>query len=138
MKFTPNTFISQPRYKDIRTFLLGTSILKINNLGMNVFESAVVPTLIFIGSKSEPFEQFIYIDSSKNSKFDSLIDKDETSLIKRQDIESSKDISFLNFKSTHKLTFDDVFEIKSESDLVLLKQSLAAAKAFELKKQQNL
>jgi adenine-specific DNA-methyltransferase len=109
---TPNTFISQPRYKDIRTFLLGTSILKINNLGMNVFESAVVPTLIFIGSKSEPFEQFIYIDSSKNSKFDSLIDKDETSLIKRQDIESSKDISFLNFKSTHKLTFDDVFEIK--------------------------
>jgi len=109
---TPNTFISQPRYKDIRSFLLKTRILKINNLGMNVFESAVVPTLIFIGSKSKQFDQFIYIDSSKNSKFNLLLENSQTSYINRIDIESSGDLSFLNFKSEHNLSFNDIFEIK--------------------------
>jgi adenine-specific DNA-methyltransferase len=109
---TPNTFISQPRYVDLRTFLLNTSVIKINNLGMNVFESAVVPTAIFFGCKSSAFEEFVFIDSSLNSTFGSLNDNSSQHFLKRSEIESSKDLSFLNFKNKHDFSFDDVFEIK--------------------------
>jgi adenine-specific DNA-methyltransferase len=109
---TPNTFISQPRYVDLRTFLLNTSVLKINNLGMNVFESAVVPTAIFFGCNSSAFEEFVFIDSSLNSTFGSLNDNSSQHFLKRSEIESSKDLSFLNFKNKHDFSFDDVFEIK--------------------------
>lgn len=109
---TPNTFVSQPRYVDLRTYLLNTTVLKINNLGMNVFESAVVPTAIFFGSKTSAFQEFVFIDSSQNSTFGSLNDNGSHYILKRSDIESSKDLSFLNFKNKHALSFDDVFEIK--------------------------
>lgn len=49
---TPNTYISQPRYKDIRSVLIDKCFLKIVNLGENVFE-AIVPTSITIMQNSE-------------------------------------------------------------------------------------
>jgi len=42
---TPNTYLSQPRYKDLRTVLLKTNLINIVNLGFNMF-TATVPTAI--------------------------------------------------------------------------------------------
>ena len=43
---TPNTYLRQPRYKDLRSLLLKTTLIKILNLGENVFEEAVVPVAV--------------------------------------------------------------------------------------------
>jgi hypothetical protein len=109
---TPNTFVSQPRYADLRLYLTSTAILKINNLGMNVFKSAVVPTCIFFGSKAKSFESFTFIDSSNNSKFQSIITSENSSIVNIINVLSTKDLSFLNTENKYEKTFDDVFVIK--------------------------
>ncbi len=45
---SPNTFLRQPRYKDLRNVLLSKSILQILNLGEDIFEEAVVTVAISI------------------------------------------------------------------------------------------
>lgn len=43
---TPNTFLRQPRYGDLRRVLLKSSIMQIVDLGENIFIDAVVPVAI--------------------------------------------------------------------------------------------
>ena len=43
---TPNTFLRQPRYGDLRRVLLKSSIMQIVDLGENIFVDAVVPVAI--------------------------------------------------------------------------------------------
>ena len=43
---TPNTFLRQPRYGDLRRLLLEKSILQLVDLGEDIFEEAEVPTVI--------------------------------------------------------------------------------------------
>lgn len=43
---TPNTFLRQPRYGDLRRILLDSNILQILDLGENIFMDAVVPVAI--------------------------------------------------------------------------------------------
>lgn len=43
---TPNTFLRQPRYGDLRKVFLKSSIIKIVDLGENIFNEAVVPVAI--------------------------------------------------------------------------------------------
>ena len=74
---TPNTYISQPRYKDIRSVLIDKCFLKIVNLGENVFE-AIVPTSITIMQNSEA-NDFQYIDCTKDASFGGL-DKMEATI----------------------------------------------------------
>ena len=47
---TPNTFIRQPRYGDVRRLMLENSIWKIVDLGEDIFK-AVVPVAIFLSQK---------------------------------------------------------------------------------------
>jgi len=47
----PNTCLLQPRYKDIRLFLKGYTIIKIANLGEKVFEGVDAPSCIIIVQK---------------------------------------------------------------------------------------
>jgi len=49
---TPNTFIRQPRYEDVRQLLAKTTPLVFLNLGEDVFENCVVPVAISIGVKA--------------------------------------------------------------------------------------
>jgi len=49
---TPNTFIRQPRYEDVRKLLAKTTPLVLLNLGEDVFENCVVPVAISIGVKA--------------------------------------------------------------------------------------
>jgi hypothetical protein len=49
---TPNTLLLQPRYGDLRRYLLKFSLIEIVNLGEGVFEDATVPTVIIILNKN--------------------------------------------------------------------------------------
>ena len=63
---TPNTFLRQPRYKDLRGLLLNATLLKILNLGENVFEEAVVPVAITL-LKNKNEDMFVdYVDLTKS------------------------------------------------------------------------
>jgi len=73
---TPNTFFLQPRFGDLRKYLLEYNILSLINLGEDVFE-AVVPTAISIvkGSKASAKNQIKFADISDASKYSGSIDK---------------------------------------------------------------
>ena len=108
---TPNTYISQPRYKDIRSVLIDKRFLKIVNLGENVFE-AVVPTCITIMQNLDSAD-FEYYDCTKESSFRGLniLDKNVISI---QNIKSNKDLdlmSNINLKEGI-VNFEDVMNIK--------------------------
>lgn len=49
---TPNTFLRQPRYGDLRRVLLECCIIQIIDLGENIFEDAVVPVAICISKQA--------------------------------------------------------------------------------------
>src|ERR1017187_8852339 len=66
---TPNTFLAQPRYKDIRSVLLQCEIAKIVNLGEEVFENVIVPTCLSFVTRSLPSDAYQFADLSKESKF---------------------------------------------------------------------
>ncbi|MBR3830179.1 MAG: N-6 DNA methylase [Muribaculaceae bacterium] len=108
---TPNTYISQPRYKDIRSVLIDKCFLKIVNLGENVFE-AIVPTSITIMQNSEA-NDFQYIDCTKDASFGGL-DKMEATIVNIKNISSNKDmdlISSINLRDGI-VRFDDVLFIR--------------------------
>lgn len=58
---TPNTYLSQPRYKDIRSFLLKTNLINIVNLGFNMF-TATVPTAIILLTQKEKDGNRVFIN----------------------------------------------------------------------------
>jgi len=66
---TPNTFLAQPRYKDIRKVLLHYQIAEIVNLGEEVFENVVVPTCISFIRRDKPAVAYRLADLSEASKF---------------------------------------------------------------------
>ena len=108
---TPNTYISQPRYKDIRQLLIEKCFLKIVNLGENVFE-AIVPTSITIMQNSDA-NDFEYIDCTKDASFSGL-NKMETTTVTIKNIKSNQDldlISNINLKEGL-VCFDDVLFIR--------------------------
>lgn len=65
----PNTVLLQPRYEDLRKFLLKKSILQILNLWDGVFEDVVAPTCIIIVSNSSSSQWLKFFEMSKNWKF---------------------------------------------------------------------
>ena len=64
---TPNTFLAQPRYKDIRSVLLQSKIVKIVNLGEQVFENVIVPTCLSFITRSLPSNAYQFADLSWES-----------------------------------------------------------------------
>ena len=72
---TPNTYLLQPRYKDLRKFLLQYNLDIIINLGENVFDNAVVSTAIILLEKKQESSKIKIADLSANSKFLGSLDK---------------------------------------------------------------
>ncbi len=62
---TPNTFLRQPRYGDLRRLILKNKIFQILDLGENVFD-AVVPVAILIAQKKSG-DTLLYVDLTKMS-----------------------------------------------------------------------
>lgn len=94
---TPNTFLRQPRYKDLRKVLLNYKIGQILDLGENIFEEAVVTVAVSL----------IYC----NNKKDKVAFADLTKVITKEN--ASKILSSFNFnlieQEKWKLTPSNIF-----------------------------
>lgn len=91
---TPNTYLTQPRYKDLRQYLLKFRILKIVNLGENVFEEAVVPVCISILKNCEHSDAYLFSDVSVNGKYIG-IEKIKENPVSLERVLSTKDFCLL-------------------------------------------
>ena len=65
----PNTILRQRRLKDVRSFLLGKTIMTLVDLGEDVFKGVVAPSCIFVAANHKPDDtrQTITINLSKLS-----------------------------------------------------------------------
>lgn len=85
---TPNTYLRQPRYGDLRRVLLSNCIMQIVDLGEGIFKEAVVPVVITIVNRKQQllnvkFADLVKIINSENAYL--LLTPIEFKLIK-QDI----------------------------------------------------
>ena len=102
---TPNTFLLQPRYKDLRQFFLELKIVSILNLGENVFDEVTVPTAIILIKNENLFANLRFADISKGSKYTG----DISSI---QFIEVSQSI----YNETQSNIFTDSIRLKAENE----------------------
>ena len=111
---TPNTFLAQPRYKDIRTVLITYRIQKIVNLGEEVFEGAVVPTCLSFIVRATPTDSYLFSDLSKDSKFGGNLNAIQFRTALFGKIKATQDFSLYLGKTLreNEVLFDDAIEIK--------------------------
>jgi hypothetical protein len=67
---TPNTYLRQPRYGDLRRVLLAKRIMLIVDLGEGIFREAVVPVVITIVNRQEQFSNVKFADLVKTINSD--------------------------------------------------------------------
>jgi hypothetical protein len=111
---TPNTFISQPKYKDLRKLLLGYNIGLILNLGEEVFEQVVVPVCVSIIKRSAPDQSYWFCDLSKNSKFSGNLSSADFQSVPTSEIKNRADLSLFaseSLKENH-ISLDDALVFK--------------------------
>ncbi|MBI4745946.1 MAG: N-6 DNA methylase [Deltaproteobacteria bacterium] len=113
---TPNTFLSQPRYKDLRKFLLKFEIRKIVNLGESVFEEVVVPVCLSFIKRYAPAATFKFADVSEKNKFTGNLNliNSHFSDVPIAQVQSFKDLSlyFVKQLGKNQVYFDEALEIK--------------------------
>jgi hypothetical protein len=111
---TPNTFLAQPRYKDIRKILLKCRILKIVNLGEEVFENVVVPTCLSFIARSEPAPSYLFADLREKSKFSGELNQITFRDASLDTVYASGDLSLYPSKllGKNQVTFANALEIK--------------------------
>lgn len=107
---TPNTFLSQPRYKDIRSFIINYNVERIVNLGMGVFENAVVPVCISIIQNAPNDGSYNYYDATNLTRFH--FESIGYSTVSMAEIQKFEDLNFMPSDKTDTLFFDDVFDIR--------------------------
>ena len=106
---TPNTYLSQPRYKDIRSILINYKIERVVNLGMGVFENAVVPVCISLIKNTTTDGIVNYVDASKSNNW---IVNGVVEIVTTDEVKKQSDLNFLPSSSTSALVFNDVFDIR--------------------------
>lgn len=109
---TPNTFLRQPRYGDLRKLLLHLTILKILDLGENIFEDAVVPVAITLLLKNcIESNEVKFVDLRKNIREENniLLLNDIDFMIIRQD----------NWLQTYNNSFIENIRINQQNEDIL-------------------
>ena len=106
---TPNTYLSQPRYKDIRSILVDYKIERVVNLGMGVFENAVVPVCISLIKNTTTDGIIKYMDASKSNNW---LVNGVVEIVKTDEVKKQSDLNFLPSTSIGTLLFNDVFDIR--------------------------
>ena len=107
---TPNTFLLQPRYSDLRAFLLEYSIQTLLNLGEDVFQ-AVVPTAITLVSANRTgasSNNVLFANISDSSKYPGSVNKISFKMIKQK-----------LFLDTPNRIFTDNIRVKHDDEEVL-------------------
>ncbi len=113
---SPNTFMGQPRYKDLRGYLLNYQVISLINLGEKVFD-AIVPVCIIQMKKIENKSgtKFFFADLCIKGNFSGKLKDLLGSMIDIDAINNRSDRSFLAnlfLDVKTKLTMNDVFVIK--------------------------
>lgn len=114
---TPNTYLSQPRYKDLRKLILTTKIFRIVNLGFNMF-TATVPTAIIVLKNSKAKGQSLVINdiSDLGSIEEKVANINNGVLIEQAVVEEEKTNNFLYVLSSNStignLVLDDILVFK--------------------------
>ena len=111
---SPNTFLAQPRYKDLRSYILNFNILRIINLGEKVFEEATVSTSISVIQKKDSSKNYLFSDCSIYGKYRGNIDDLFFNNVSLAKVYESSDLSLLQ-KSESKdgvLPLDQIFILK--------------------------
>ncbi len=93
---TPNTFMLQPRYEDLRSFMLQYNIQTLLNLGEEVFKEVVVPTAIIIIKKENKSEILEFADISVGSKYNGKINDVKFHQMSQNDFEINYGKLFAN------------------------------------------
>lgn len=111
---TSNTFLTQPRYKDLRDYLLNYQICRILNLGEEVFEVGIVPVCITLIKNQKFDESYFFADVSLRSKFSGSLNRVDFITVAKDDVLTFDDHSLL---VAHQLKegevyFKEVLEIK--------------------------
>lgn len=100
---SPNTYLRQPRYGDLRRLLLGRSILQIIDLGERIFTDAVVPVAISLVRAPEESSNTEFVDLrgsvTKDNALNILSDIEFTSVNQRY-WQTTPNNSFINETST--------------------------------------
>lgn len=112
---TPNTYLLQPRYKDLRKFLLQYGLDIIINLGENVFDNAVVSTAIILLEKKKENSKIKIADLSANSKFLGSLDKIVFSEIVQatfDDTENNVFVMNIREKTENEYSLGEIMELK--------------------------
>ncbi len=111
---TPNTYLSQPRYKDLRKFMLQFNIWRIINLGEEVFEECVVPVCLTFLRNTVPEPSYLFADVSEKSKFTGNLGESRFFNIPLERVHSFKDLSlyFADELRSDQVYFDTALEIK--------------------------
>jgi type I restriction-modification system DNA methylase subunit len=111
---TPNTFLRQPRYGDLRRLLLDYGILQLIDLGENVFETVVVPTAITVISKKKT-ENVHFADLTKEKKLQPAMQTIDFDIIKQESyLQSANNIFVRNvrLKRENEFLLDEILEMK--------------------------
>jgi len=115
---TPNTYLRQPRYKDLRGLLLNKSILKILNLGENVFEEAVVPVAVTLVNNNSKETVVDFVDMTKELTKDNaylLLSNIGFEKIQQSDWHNTPNQIFIKVileNSTKSVSLDDILKFK--------------------------
>jgi hypothetical protein len=110
---TPNTFLRQPRYGDLRRLLLEKSIVQLVDLGEHIFE-AVVPTAISMISMQKK-ENVMFVDLTKYDNPKSAIQNICFQVIEKQIFEKMPNNLFVanvRKKLPNEYLLDDILEMK--------------------------
>ena len=107
---TPNTYLCQPRYKDIRNFIINYNIVKIVNLGMGVFENAVVPVCITLIGNEKNKGAYEFLDAKEKKNWFSLLNSFEQ--VNIENVYTQTDLNLMPSIGSDSLVFHDVFDIR--------------------------
>ena len=110
---TPNTFLRQPRYGDLRRLLLEKSIIQLVDLGEHIFK-AVVPTAISLISMSKN-EYVLFADLTKYNNPKSAIQNICFQIIEKKLFEKMPNNLFIGNerkKISNEYLLDDILEMK--------------------------
>ena len=112
---TPNTLLLQPRYGDLRRYLLKFSLIEIVNLGEGVFEDATVPTVIIILNKNVNSNQLSFKDCTINSKYDgNTLYRTFTNITQNDYLDTGNNIftSKISLIKSNQVRLDEIMEMR--------------------------
>ena len=110
---TPNVFLSQPRYKDLRKYLLRFKIRHLVNLGENVFEQIVPVCLSFISNESAA-SSYQFADLTDSNKFNGDFSTIQFTEVSTARVAAFKDLSLYSGEALRadQVYFVEALEIK--------------------------